>query len=75
MADNLELIMRFYPVGGADVSVLSTDSASEAQALEAIADSLDGRRCLVLADARYDRDVGENGMVTNLADVVSVRAS
>ena len=75
MADNIELIMRFHPVGGEDVSVLSTDFASEAQALEAIAGALDGQRSLVLAHARYNREAGENGMVINLANVVSVRVS
>ena len=75
MADNIELIMRFHPVGGEDVSVLSTDFASEAQALEAVAAAVDGQRSLVLAHARYNREAGENGMVVNLANVVSVRVS
>jgi hypothetical protein len=75
MADNIELIMRFHPVGGDDISVLSTDFISEAQGLEAIAGALDGQRSLVLAHARYNREAGENGMVINLANVVSVRVS
>jgi hypothetical protein len=75
MADNIELIMRFHPVGGEDISVLSTDFASKAEALEAIARALDGQRSLVLAHARYNREAGENAMVINLANVVSVRVS
>jgi GTP-sensing pleiotropic transcriptional regulator CodY len=55
MADNIELIMRFHPVGGQDISVLSTVFDSEAHALEAIAGALDGQRGLVLARARYNR--------------------
>lgn len=75
MADNVELVMRFHPVGGEDVSLLSTDFVDEAQALEAIARALDERRGLVLAKARYNREAGESGMVINLANVVSVRVS
>ena len=75
MADTVELVMRFHPVGGEDVSLLSKDFAGEAQALEAIARALDERRGLVLAHARYDREAGESGMVINLANVVSVRVS
>jgi hypothetical protein len=71
-ADNIELIMRFHPVGGGDISVLSTDFDSEAHTLEAIAGALDGQRGLVLARARYNRETGEDGMVINLANVVSV---
>jgi len=37
--------------------------------------ALDGQRSLVLRHARYNREVGENGMVINLANVVSVRVS
>ena len=54
---------------------MSKDFADEAQALEAIARALDGRRGLVLAQARYNREAGESGMVINLANVVSVRVS
>ena len=70
-----ELIMRFHPVGGEDVSVLSKDFGGEQEALERIAHSMDERRSLVLRRARYDREQGENGMVVNLANVVSVRVS
>jgi histidinol phosphatase-like PHP family hydrolase len=75
VADNIELIMRFHPVGGEDVSLISADFGGEAEALEAIARALDERRSLVLAHARYNREAGENGMVINLANVVSVRVS
>lgn len=75
MADNVELIMRFHPVGGEDVSVLSADFAGEAEALEAVVRALDERRSLVLVRARYNREAGENGVVVNLANVVSVRVS
>jgi hypothetical protein len=73
--DNIELIMRFHPVGGDDVSVISRDFAGEAEAVEAIARALDERRSLVLVQARYNRETGENGVVVNLANVVSVRVS
>ena len=75
MPDNLELIMRFHPVGGEDVSVLSQDFGGEKEALETIAHLMDERRSLVLSRARYDREAGVNGMVVNLANVVSVRVS
>lgn len=75
MADSIELIMRFHPVGGQDVSVISADFAGEAEALQAIARALDERRSLVLIRARYEREAGENGVVVNLANVVSVRVS
>jgi len=75
LADNVELVMRFHPVGGEDVSLLSQDFADEAHALEAIARALEERRGLVLARARYNREAGQSGMVINLANVVSVRVS
>jgi hypothetical protein len=73
--DNAELIMRFHSVGGEDASVLSKDFGGEKEALERIADLIDERRSLVLRRARYDREDAENGMVVNLANVVSVRVS
>jgi hypothetical protein len=75
MAENIELIMRFHPVGGQDVALLSRDFAGEQEALEAIARALDERRSLVLTRARYDRDTGDNGVVINLSNVVSVRVA
>jgi hypothetical protein len=75
VAENVELIMRFHPVGGEDVSVISADFAGEAEAVQAIARALDERRSLVLIRARYNREAGENGVVVNLANVVSVRVS
>ena len=73
--DNIELIMRFHPVGGEDLSLISADFAGEAEAITAIARALDERRSLVLVQARYNREAGENGVVINLANVVSVRVS
>jgi hypothetical protein len=73
--DNVVLIMRFHPVGGEDVSVVGKDFAGEREAFEAIARALDERRSLVLARARYDRQADENGVIINLANVVSVRVS
>lgn len=73
--DNIVLIMRFHPVGGEDVSVICGDFPGEREALEAIARALDERRSLVLTHARYDRATDENGVVINLANVVSVRLS
>jgi len=75
MADNIVLIMRFHPVGGEDVSVICEDFAGEREALEAVARALDERRSLVLIRARYDRQADENGVIINLANVVSVRVS
>jgi hypothetical protein len=75
VADNIELIMRFHPVGGEDVSVLSADFGGPEDALKAIAHALDDRRALVLTHARYNREANENGVVMNLANVVSVRVS
>src|SRR6266702_7710338 len=73
--DNIVLIMRFHPVGGEDVSVVCEDFAGEREALEAISRALDERRSLVLTRARYDREADENGVVINMANVVSVRVS
>jgi hypothetical protein len=75
VAENIELIMRFHPVGGQDVALLSRDFAGEQEALDAIARALDERRSLVLTRARYDRDAGNNGVVINLSNVVSVRVA
>ena len=75
MADNIELVVRFHPVGGEDVTLLTADFGGPAEALEAIARALDERRSLILTHARYNREVGENGVVVNLANVVSVRVS
>ncbi len=36
---------------------------------------MDERRSLVLTHARYDRQADENGVIINLANVVSVRLS
>jgi hypothetical protein len=75
MAENIELIMRFHPVGGQGVALLSRDFVGEQEALEAIARALDERRSLVLTQARYDRDTADNGVVINLSNVVSVRVA
>ena len=75
MADNVVLIIRFHPVGGEDVSVVSEDFGGEPEALEAIAQALDKRRSLVLTHARYNREADQNGVIINLANVVSVRVS
>jgi hypothetical protein len=75
VAENIELIMRFHPVGGEDVSLLTSDFAGEREALEAITRALDERRSLLLTRAKYNREAAENGVVINLANVVSVRVS
>lgn len=75
MADNIEMIIRFHPVGGEDVSLLTADFGERAEALEAIARALNDRRGLVLTHAKYDREADENAVVINLANVVSVRVS
>ena len=50
-------------------------SSEEREALEATARALDERRSLILTHARYDREEDENGVVINMANVVSVRVS
>jgi hypothetical protein len=72
---NVELIMRFHPVGGEDLSLLTTDFDTPQDALDAIARALDERRSLVLTRARYNREASENAVVINLANVVSVRVA
>lgn len=73
MPDNIVLIMRFHPVGGEGVSVVSEDFGGEREALEAIAQALDERRSLVLTHAIYDREASQSAVIINLANVVSVR--
>jgi hypothetical protein len=73
--DNIVLIVHFRPVGGEEVSVLCADFAGEREAVEAIAGALDKGRSLVLTHARYDREADENGLIINLANVISVRVS
>jgi len=73
--DKIVLIMRFHPVGGEDVSVISEDFTGEDEALEAVARALDQRRSLVLRHARYHHEADEKGVIINLANVVSVRVS
>jgi hypothetical protein len=73
--DNIVLVMRFHPVNGEDVLVVSQDFTGEREALEAVARAMDERRSLVLIRARYDREANENGVVINLANVLSVRVS
>src|SRR5258706_12220665 len=67
--------MRFHPVGGEDVSVISEDFTGDHEALEAVAHALDQRRSLVLRHARYDREADENGVIINLANLGSGRVS
>ena len=73
--DNVVLSIRFHPVAGEDVYVMSGDFAGEPEALDAIARALDERRSLVLTRTRYGSEADVNGMVVNLANVVSVRVS
>lgn len=75
MPDNMVLIMRFHPVGGEDVSVVTEDYGGEREALEVVAQALNDRRSLVLTQAKYDREAGHSGVIINLANVVSVRVS
>jgi hypothetical protein len=73
--DKVVMILRFHPVGGEDVSVLCRDFSDEREALEAVARAMDEHRSLVLNEARYEREPEENGVVINLANVVSMRVS
>ncbi len=75
MPDTVELVMRFHPIGGEDISLLSRDYVGDVEAVEAITRALDERRSLVLTHARYNREAGENSVVINLANVVAARVS
>lgn len=75
MPENIALILQFRLVNGEEVSVLSEDFGGRLEALEAIARALDEHRSLVLTRARRNRDADEDGVVINLANVVSVRVS
>ncbi|MEV4569707.1 hypothetical protein AB0K12_38600 [Nonomuraea sp. NPDC049419] len=75
MPGNVALIIRFHLMGGEDVSVISGDFDGEPEAVTAIARAIDERRSLVLMRARYDREADVNGIVINLANVVSARVS
>jgi hypothetical protein len=73
--DNIVLIFRFHPVGGEDVSVVCADFGGQREALEAIAGALDDGRSLVLTRVRHGHEAEEDGMVINMANVVSVRVT
>ncbi|MBV1853672.1 hypothetical protein [Catellatospora tritici] len=73
MPESVELILRFHPVGGEDITVLSHDFVSEQEAVNAIAASIDERRSLVLTQARFDRESQVAGVVINSANIVSAR--
>jgi hypothetical protein len=75
MAEGIELILRFHPVGGEDVTVVCRDFASESEAMAEFARALDERRSLVLTQARYNRAERVDGVVINLANIVSARVS
>ena len=75
MSENVELIVRFHPVGGEDVFVSPKDFSGEDQALQTIAAAMNDQRSLLLTQAQYDGDAGVAGMVINLGNVVSVRVS
>jgi hypothetical protein len=65
MPDTVELVMRFHPIGGEDISLLSRDYVGDVEAVKAITRALDERRSLVLTHARYNREAGENSVVIN----------
>jgi hypothetical protein len=73
--DNVALILQFRLMNGEEVSVLSDDFGSKQEALETVARALDEHRSLVLTHARRDRSAQEEGVVINLANVVSARVS
>jgi hypothetical protein len=75
MADNVELFMRFHPVAGEDISVISKDFSGEKEALEAVAEAINERRSLVLSQARPVREGAKTGVVINAGNVVSVQVS
>lgn len=73
VADKVELVMRFHPVGGEDLSLITADFRGESEAVEAVSRALDEHRSLILLHARYNREASENPVVVNLSNVVSVR--
>ena len=73
MPDKNVLVLGFRPVGGEEVSILCEDFPGQREAIDAVARALDEGRSLTLHRARYDRDADENGLVINLANVISVR--
>jgi hypothetical protein len=73
--DGIVLIVRIHPVGSENVSWYRRTFAGEREALEAIAQALHERRSLVLTHARYDREADQNGVIINLANVVSLQVS
>jgi hypothetical protein len=75
MPANIVLILRFHPVSGEDFTVTCTDFSGEREAIEAITRALDERRSLVLTHARHDPAADENGVIINLANIVSVQVS
>lgn len=75
MPENVALIIRFHLMSGEDVSVMSGDFDGEPEAVAAIARAMDDQRSLVLMRARYGRETEVNGVVINLANVVSARVS
>ena len=74
MSDTV-LVIRLHPVSGEVVSIIGRDFPGKAEALEAVAQAVDEHRCLILTQARYDREAGESGLVVNVANVVSVQVS
>src|SRR5258708_15412143 len=73
--DNVVLIMRFHPVGGEDVSVISEDFTGEHEALEAVARARDQPGGLALPHSRSDREANEKREIINLSNIGSRRRS
>jgi hypothetical protein len=73
MAEPSELILRFHPVGGEDITVVSGDFVGVHEAMDAIVRAIDDRRSLVLNQARYDRESQVVGVVINPANIISAR--
>src|SRR5260221_6320630 len=73
--DNVVLIMRFHPVGGEDVSVISEDFTGDHEALEAVGHALDQRRRLGVRHAREEPPTDENWILIHPANTRSGRAS
>jgi hypothetical protein len=73
MAEPGELVLRFHPVAGEDITVMSRDFADEQEATDTIVRAIDERRSLVLNQARYDREPQVAAVVLNTVNIVSVR--
>ncbi len=73
MTEPGELVLRFHPVAGEHITVMSCDFAGVQEAADAIGRAIDERHALVLNRARYDRESQIGSVVINTANIVTAR--